>query len=139
MTEVVCGVILNADGKVLACQRGEGRHLAGFWEFPGGKVDAGEDARAALARELEEELGIVVRVGEKLDAVVEWSDGKVEIRLTGYLCKISVGNPVALEHAEIRWCEISEMRELEWAEADVPLVEEISKSELQLTSKAEAD
>ena len=139
MTEVVCGVITNGKGSVLACRRGAGRHLAGLWEFPGGKVDPGEDPRAALARELKEELGITVEVTEKLEPVVEWTDGKVAIRLTGYFCEISEGNPVALEHEEIRWCEISEMSELDWAEADVPLVSEISKLKIQLTTKRVGD
>ena len=139
MTEVVCGVITNSDGEVLACRRGAGRHLAGFWEFPGGKVDQGEDPRSALGRELKEELGIIVEVGKKLEPVVEWTDGKVAIRLTGYFCGISKGVPVALEHEEIRWCEISELGELEWAEADVPLVSEISKLKIQPTTKREGE
>jgi len=125
MTEVVCGVIKDADGRILACRRGEGRHLAGLWEFPGGKVDAGESPEAALARELEEELGVAVDVGEKLAAVVEWTDGEVAIRLSAYWCRISEGEPVALEHEELRWCGISELGELGWAEADLPFVREL--------------
>jgi len=127
MTEVVCGVIKDADGRILACRRGEGRHLAGLWEFPGGKVDAGESPEAALARELEEELGVAVDVGEKLAAVVEWTDGEVAIRLSAYWCGISQGEPVALEHAEIRWCGFPELAGLEWAEADVPFVRELGR------------
>ncbi len=64
--DVVCGVILDGEGRCLACRRPEGKHLGGLWEFPGGKVDAGEMPDAALVRELEEELGIRVEVGERL-------------------------------------------------------------------------
>jgi len=130
MTEVVCGVIKDSEGRVLACRRGEGRHLAGLWEFPGGKVDREEGPEEALVRELEEELGISVEVGERLEAVVEWTDGKVSIRLTGYWCEISDAEPMALEHAEVRWCDVSELADLEWAEADLPLVAEILKSKI---------
>ena len=125
MTEVVCGVIKDADGRILTCRRGEGRHLAGLWEFPGGKVETGESPEVALARELEEELGVAVDVGEKLAAAVEWTDGEVSIRLSAYWCGISQGEPVALEHAEIRWCDFPELVGLEWAEADLPFVREL--------------
>ena len=93
----------------------------------------------ALARELREELGISVEVGERLVAVVEWTDGEVAIRLTGYWCEISEGEPVALEHEELRWCGVSELEGLEWAEADVPLVIEISNLKIQLSRKRDAD
>ncbi len=125
MTEVVCGVILDGDGKVLACRRGLDRHLGGLWEFPGGKIEEGEVPETALVRELKEELDVSVEVGERLMAVVEWTDGKVAIRLTGYWCRICHGEPVALEHEELRWCEVPGLEGLEWADADVPLVEEI--------------
>ncbi len=135
MKDVVCGVITDSEGKVLACRRGEGRHLAGLWEFPGGKVDEGETPEAALARELKEELGVSVTVGEMLEAVVEWTDGVVSIRLAGYWCRISDGEPVALEHEELRWCKVSALAGLEWAEADVPLVEEVSNLKIQIPRK----
>ncbi len=125
MLEVVCGIIKNSSGNFLACRRGLERHLGGLWEFPGGKIDAGETAEVALARELHEELGITVRVGEPLAATVEWTDGAVSIRLRGFFCEIIEGVPHAHEHEEIRWCEPSELPDLDWAEADVPLVEEL--------------
>jgi len=125
MIEVVCGVIFDSLGKVLSCRRDLQRHLGGKWEFPGGKVHAGETPQDALLREIREELGIGVVVGEVLESVVEWTDGEVSICLTGFRCEITEGEPVALEHEEIRWCEISELRDLDWAEADVPLVDEL--------------
>jgi 8-oxo-dGTP diphosphatase len=125
MLEVVCGIIKNPSGKILACRRGLERHLGGLWEFPGGKVDAGETAEAAVARELHEELGITVRVVKPLTATVEWTDGAVSIRLRGFFCEIIEGEPHAHEHEEVRWCALSELQDLDWAEADVPLVEEL--------------
>lgn len=127
MLEVVCGIIRSSSGKILAGRRGSERHLGGLWEFPGGKIDPGETPRAALARELQEELGIAVRVGEPLTSAVEWTDGEVAIRLRGFFCEITQGEPHAHEHEEIRWCEISDLPDLEWAEADLPLVEELTR------------
>lgn len=125
MTEVVCGVIRNKEGKVLACRRAADRHLGGLWEFPGGKVEEGEDPRAALARELLEELGIVVNVGNRFDSVVEWTDGVVRIRLSGFLCEILEGKAEPLEHDEIRWCERDQLPVLDWARADLPILDEL--------------
>jgi len=125
MIEVVCGVILDSTGNVLACQRGLDRHLGGFWEFPGGKVDTGETPEVALKRELQEELTIDVKVVGRLEEIVEWNDGKISIRLTGFYCTITKGIPIANEHKEIRWCPISALHGLNWAEADIPLVEEV--------------
>jgi 8-oxo-dGTP diphosphatase len=127
MLEVVCGIIKNSSGEFLACRRGLERHLGGLWEFPGGKVDAGETPEAALARELREELGIRVRVGKPLSAVVEWTDGGVSIRLRGFFCEIIEGVPFAHEHEEIRWCKTAELSLLDWAEADILLVEELTQ------------
>ena len=128
MLEVVCGIIKNPEGKILACRRGLDRHLGGLWEFPGGKIDAGETPEAALARELCEELGITVKVGAALSSVVEWTDGAVSIRLRGFFCEILEGTLHPHEHEEIRWCGISELPLLDWAEADLPLVDELAQS-----------
>lgn len=101
MIEVVCAVIRSEEG-ILLCRRAEGVHLAGHWEFPGGKVEEGEDPREALAREIREELACEVRVGSAL-RVVEHSYPEIAIRLQPFACTISSGQPEALEHAEIGW------------------------------------
>jgi 8-oxo-dGTP diphosphatase len=123
MIEVVCGVIRDGEGRVLACRRSAERHLGGLWEFPGGKVDAGESYEAALVRELMEELAISVEVSGQVGEPVVWSDEKVTIRLTAFFCEISEGQPVAIDHSEIRWCRQEEMERLDWAEADLPILE----------------
>ena len=123
MIDVVAGLILDPAGRLLACKRPEGKHLGGKWEFPGGKVEAGEDAVAALVRELEEELGIIVASEKALTPVV-WDYGRGPIRLHSYVCIILSGQPHPHEHSEIRWCAREELPSLDWAEADVPILRE---------------
>lgn len=124
MIDVVCGVIEGADGCFLACLRPQGKHLGGLWEFPGGKVDAGESPKAALARELKEELGVLVRVGEPLREVIWHYDGR-SIRLLPFFCSILSGELAAIEHEELRWCAPEDFDRLAWAAADRPILDEI--------------
>lgn len=116
MIEVVCAVIMR-EGRVLIAQRATG-HLAGLWEFPGGKVDAGESAEEALEREIREELGCGVMVGEAMSPV-EHDYPELSIRLRPFWCAVGEGEPVALEHAAIRWVERGRLMEEELAPADV--------------------
>ena len=87
MIEVVCGVIRDGEVKVLACRRSAERHLGACGNFPEARWIRGRVLRIALARELREELGISVEVGGQVGEPVEWSDGKVTIRLTAFFCK----------------------------------------------------
>jgi 8-oxo-dGTP diphosphatase len=121
MMDVVCGVIRDDLGRYLICLRAPGRALGGHWEFPGGKLEPGESAVAALARELKEELGIDVLVGEALEAV-EWSGGAKPIRLLPYYCAILAGEPQALDHEELLWCDARDLGARRWAPADLPIV-----------------
>jgi 8-oxo-dGTP diphosphatase len=124
MTEVVCGVIQDDIGRFLACLRPAGKHLGGMWEFPGGKVEAGESPKAALARELREELGIDVRVGAALKPV-EWTYDRGQIRLLPFLCRIIRGVPRPLEHEQLRWCPPCDFASLPWAAADLPILDQL--------------
>lgn len=117
--EVVGAVILR-DGLVLCAQRGEGS-LAGLWEFPGGKVEPGEDAREALAREIAEELGCEVTIGNQVAVTTHEADTMV-ITLTTYYCLLASGDPEALEHADLRWVSPGRLQDLPWAPADLPAV-----------------
>lgn len=123
MTEVVAGLIEDGAGRVLACQRGETAHLAGKWEFPGGKLEAGETPAHALVRELDEELGIAVEVTGRLTPV-EWDYGRGPIRLIPLRCRLVGGTPHPHEHQALRWIGADETAELDWAEADLPIVAE---------------
>ena len=124
MTEVVCGVIEDDAGRFLACLRPAGKHLGGFWEFPGGKVEAGESPEAALVRELLEELGIEVAVEGALDPVL-WTYDRGPIRLSPFLCHIIRGIPSPLEHEALRWCAPRDIASLPWAPADLPILEQL--------------
>jgi 8-oxo-dGTP diphosphatase len=126
MIEVAAGLILDEAGRLLACRRPEGKHLGGKWEFPGGKVEDGESPAGALVRELEEELGVAVDIGQALTPVV-WDYGRGQIRLHPFVCRIVAGELHPHEHEEIRWCEKDDLGGLDWAAADVPVLEEWSR------------
>lgn len=115
----VVGAAIVRDGLVLAALRGSGMSHPGVWEFPGGKVEDGEDAAAALAREIAEELGVAITVGAHL-ARGEALVGERRILLDVYRCTIVKGAPQAREHAELRWVALDALDELQWAEADLP-------------------
>ena len=126
MIEVVCAVIGDEAGRFLACLRPEGKHLAGKWEFPGGKVDPGESAEDALRREMREELGIEVTVGAALEPVC-WTYDRGPIRLLPFLCTILAGEPQAIEHARLLWCAVEDFDSLPWADADLPVLGQLRR------------
>ncbi|MCH2064585.1 MAG: (deoxy)nucleoside triphosphate pyrophosphohydrolase [Roseibacillus sp.] len=118
MLEVVCAIIIR-DHQVLLCQRAPGKHLAGSWEFPGGKVEEDEEAVAALQREIREELACSIEVGEALPAL-EHHYPALSLRLQAFPCRLAPSSPEprALEHAAIRWMPLQEVETLELAGAD---------------------
>lgn len=127
MIDVVAGLIQDDSGRLLACRRPQGKHLGGKWEFPGGKVEAGERPAGALIRELREELEITVEVGDALTPVVH-DYGRGPIRLIPLLCTIAQGIPHPHEHSAIRWCDANALAELDLAAADLPILEEWRRS-----------
>jgi len=122
---VVCAVISDGVGRILAAQRGPGKSLAGKWEFPGGKIEPEESPESALQRELREEMGIDVNIGAALTPVT-FSYPTFAIRLIPFRCRIAAGDPVPHEHTEIRWVAVEDLAALDWADADVPIVQEIA-------------
>jgi 8-oxo-dGTP diphosphatase len=120
----VVGAVIVEHGLVLCAQRGPRGALAGLWEFPGGKIEPNEDARDALAREIVEELGCVVDVGDEITTTShEYEFGVVT--LTTFLCRLRAGTPEPTEHANIRWLAPWELDTVAWAPADLPAVESI--------------
>ena len=109
------------DGQVMAAQRGGGGPLSGLWEFPGGKVETGESARAALEREIVEQLNCVVEVGNEITTTVHEYDFAV-ITLTTFFCVLVDGEPKLSEHTAVQWLRPADLDALEWAPADVPAV-----------------
>lgn len=118
---IVVGAVIMQDGRVFATQRGPGMTLAGLWEFPGGKIEAGESPQEALAREIEEELTCTVAVGEFLTTTTYEYDFGV-VSLSTYLCKLIEGTPTTGEHSDGRWLSTGELFSVVWAPADIPAV-----------------
>lgn len=120
----VVGAVLVRDGRILAAQRGEGMSLAGCWEFPGGKIEPGETPQETLRREIVEELGCRIEIGELVARTEHVYDfGLVD--LATYWCRLIAGEPALTEHAAIVWADAEELAALDWAPADVEAVETI--------------
>ena len=120
---VVACALVDADGRVLICQRPQGKQLAGLWEFPGGKVEDGETPEAALIRELKEELGIEVK--QACLAPFVFASHAYEgfhLLMPLYLCRRWDGFVQQLEHAALAWVKPTEMGQYPMPPADEPLV-----------------
>lgn len=121
---VVAVALVDADGRILLQQRPEGKSLAGLWEFPGGKIDAGERPEAALVRELKEELGIDTEtacLAPATFASATLDDGRHLIMLL-YVCRKWRGIPQSLEGGALRWDYPAAMFALPMPPADLPLI-----------------
>lgn len=101
---VMAGVMLDSQGRVLLAQRPPGKHLAGMWEFPGGKLETGESPADGLVRELHEELGVEAVIGEPLIRV-PWRYGERFLLLDARLVRRWQGEPASLDGQALRWCE----------------------------------
>jgi len=115
--------------RYLLSRRLEGTHLAGAWEFPGGKVEAGEDPADTLVRELKEELGITVSVGD-IFAVGHHSYPERDVILLVYDARLIAGTPQCLEVAEFRWLDVTEVISLPLPPADRPVVDRLRRERL---------
>jgi 8-oxo-dGTP diphosphatase len=117
---VVAAAVVERDSRYLVTRRLRGTHLAGFWEFPGGKCETGETHVECLVREIREELGCAVRVGEKLLSVAhDYPERTVELHF--FRCDLGA-DPRPLLGQEIRWISRLELRELAFPPADVELI-----------------
>lgn len=121
---VVAAALTDAQGRVLVQQRAPGRAMAGLWEFPGGKLEAGETPETALARELAEELGIGVDPAALVPAAFASERlGDRHLLLLLYTLRDWTGEPRALDASGLRWARPAELRALPMPPADVPLVD----------------
>ncbi|WP_434809805.1 (deoxy)nucleoside triphosphate pyrophosphohydrolase [Microbacterium sp. bgisy189] len=123
----VVGAVIERDGLVLCARRGGGP-LAGWWEFPGGKVEPGEADAEALIREISEELACRIAVGEQVTGA-KHDAPHVSIELTTYRCRLIAGEPIASEHSELVWLPVARLRELAWAPADLPTVQVLESAD----------
>ncbi len=114
--------IIQENGRVLIAQRRPGRHMAGKWEFPGGKIEQGETPEQSLARELEEELAVHARIGELLCRTTYEGEG-ISLELLVYRVLDFEGRPVLREHQEMRWVQPGELSAYDLADSDRRVVE----------------
>lgn len=126
MIKVTCALI-ELQGKVLCAQRSENMHLPLKWEFPGGKIESGESPEACLLREIQEELDVEISILEALPPNTH-TYGDKTIQLLPFRCSLIAGTVQKREHKEIKWVEPHELSELDWAAADIPIVEHYIKT-----------
>lgn len=115
--KVVAAIIRDANGRILCTQRGYGE-WKDWWEFPGGKLEAGETPEEALMREIREELSTEIRVDEFL-CTVDYDYPTFHLTMHCYLCSLLTGALHLNEHKAARWLEISELGSVKWLPADV--------------------
>ena len=126
---VVAAVIRaeNAAGEpmIFATQRGYGDFKDG-WEFPGGKIEAGETPQQALVREIGEELDTKIQVGDRIDTI-EYDYLAFHLSMDCFWCEVLNGDLVLKEHEAAKWLTKEKLNEVEWLPADITLIEEIRK------------
>ena len=123
---VTAGIVIRK-GRVLVAKRTRQSHGDLLWEFPGGKMESGEDPKVCLKRELLEELDIGIKVGEILEVVYHRYE-EYPILLLGYRCALKEGTPKALGCREYRWVGKEELKVLHLAEADKPIRDKLLKA-----------
>jgi 8-oxo-dGTP diphosphatase len=122
VTWVVAGALYHRDGRVLIAERPPGKHMAGRWEFPGGKVANGETEEQALTRELREELGVQVTASRPFMRLSHEYDDRV-VELSMWLVDSFTGEPQSLEGQRLKWVTPAQLLQEDILEADRPFVE----------------
>jgi 8-oxo-dGTP diphosphatase len=124
LIHVVAAIIIH-DGKVFASQRGYGAYKDG-WEFPGGKIEAGETPEAALRREIREELATTVEV-EELVGNIEYDYPDFHLSMACYRCKVVSGHLTLLEHEAARWLGKDQLDSVDWLPADRSILNKVKQ------------
>jgi len=119
---VTCAII-ERDGLVLAAQRSEVMSLPLKWEFPGGKIRQDESPEECLIREIDEEMGVKIIITGPLKLSTHRYPS-VTVTLYPFICSLNKEEPVPLEHAVLQWLPLDELHTLDWAEADMPVLDE---------------
>jgi mutator protein MutT len=124
----VSAALLFHKGKLLITQRKRGTHLAGLWEFPGGKREAGETFEQCLQRELREELGIETAVHELIDEIVhDYPERTVHLKF--FRCELTSGEPQPIHCDALAWIDRTELGNYEFPPADARLLEKLEKAD----------
>jgi 8-oxo-dGTP diphosphatase len=131
---VTCAIIFH-QGKVLAAQRSHMMDLPGKWEFPGGKIEEGENPEVCLVREIEEELSVRIKIfGSLSPSEYSYTTEKI-IRLIPFVARLESFDFHLLEHEQIAWLEENELFSVNWAEADLPIVHELREKWVKLVTE----
>ncbi len=128
MINVVCAIIIK-ENKVLVSQRGETMKLPLKWEFPGGKLEVDEKEEDCIKREILEELNIKIVIRKRLTNCIH-NYGTVKINLIPFIADYVEGDVLLAEHKQYRLLHKSELLELDWAEADLPILKELLTTEI---------
>ena len=126
--DVVAAIIVQ-DGKILGTQRGLGE-FAGWWEFPGGKIEPGETPEEALVREIQEELGATVAI-DKLLTVVDYDYPTFHLHMHCFICHVEEGDLELHEHSAASWLDAKSIDSVNWLPADVAVIEQIKEEVLR--------
>jgi mutator protein MutT len=124
VTITVVAAIIRRGNKVLITRRFNDVHLAGYWEFPGGKVEAHETLMTALEREIREELGVTIRIDDEYFSVTHSYPSRT-VRLHFFSCSLLEGEPKPLEVADLRWVDTSELQQFQFPPADEELIKHL--------------
>ncbi|HUZ07974.1 MAG TPA: 8-oxo-dGTP diphosphatase MutT [Candidatus Paceibacterota bacterium] len=125
----VSAALIFRDGKLLITQRNPSSHLGGLWEFPGGKREAGETFEQCLVREIREELGVEISVGEMFEEVSHAYPEK-SVRLKFFICKLLSGEPQPLDCAAVKWIDKLQLATHEFPAADARLLKKLKSEDL---------
>lgn len=123
MIDVSCALIIRQNGQILVTQRSAAMRLPLKWEFPGGKVEKGETAEQCVLREIKEELDIEISIIKRTSAYAH-GQGQQAIHLIPFYCKLLSGEIKLAEHAAFQWLYPAELKLLDWAEADLPILKD---------------
>ena len=121
--EVVAAIIHDAEGRIFTTQRGYGE-WEGWWEFPGGKMEAGESPEEALKREIWEELETRIVI-ERLVTTVEWDYPAFHLKMHCYWCHVESGSLTLKEHEAARWLSADKLESVKWLPADLQILDKI--------------
>jgi 8-oxo-dGTP diphosphatase len=132
MKQVVAALMVQADGKVLICQRTKHQSLPLKWEFPGGKIEPGEQPQEALRRELEEELGVQAKIEQEIARVCYTYQNGNAVDLRFYRVREYQGSLVNRIFRDIRWVELKQLPSYDFLDADIDLVGDLASGKLAL-------
>src|SRR5512135_16816 len=122
MISVTCAIIRNEENEVLVVQRGEATDHPLKWEFPGGKIDAGESEEECIIREVDEELSMDIVICGRLP-VAEYDYGKKQVKLIPFICDTLDELPLLTEHIAYKWISINDLKSVDFSEADISVAE----------------